>query len=58
MKITRDNTQKKIIINNILNKIGLPATYSSKIIDDLIKTIISNIIIKKKSKLRTLEHFS
>ena len=57
MKITRDNTQKKIIINNILNKIGLPASYSSKIIDDLIQTIILNIIIKKKIKIKNFGTF-
>ena len=49
MKLIRDNSQKKVVTNNISKKIGLPINYSSKIVDDLIFIIISNIIIKKKN---------
>ena len=56
MKATRDNTHKKNIIENIFNKVGLPKSYTAKIINDIIFILISSIIIKKSSKLRILEH--
>ena len=57
MKAIRDNTPKKKVINNIFNKIGLPITYTSKIVDDLIFIIISSIVIKKKVKIKNFGTF-
>ncbi len=57
MKLIRDNSQKKVVTNNISKKIGLPINYSSKIVDDLIFIIISNIIIKKKIKVKNFGTF-
>ena len=58
MKATRDNTQKKIIINNIFNKIGLSRSYIAKIVDDIITILITNINIKKKIKINAFGTFS
>jgi integration host factor subunit alpha len=58
MRLSRDNTHKKNIINNIFNKIGLSSNYSSRIIDDLIFILISSIVIKKKIKIKNFGTFS
>ena len=50
MKINRDNTHKKNIINNICKEIGLPANYVVKIVDDLISICNTGIHLKKKLK--------
>ena len=52
MKETRDNTTKKIIVDSVRQKVGLPISYSAKILDDLISILTSNIIIKKKIKIK------
>ena len=57
MKATRDNTHKKNIIENIFNKVGLPKSYTAKIINDIIFILISNIIIKKKFKIKNFGTF-
>ena len=57
MKETRDNTTKKIIVDSVRQKVGLPISYSAKILDDLISILTSNIIIKKKLRLNILELF-
>ena len=58
MKTTRDNTNKKKIINNIFNQIGIPSNYAAKLVDDLISILISNIITKKKLKIKNFGSFS
>jgi integration host factor subunit alpha len=52
MKETRDNTTKKIIADSVRQKIGLPTSYSTKILDDMISILLSNIIIKEKIKIK------
>ena len=52
IKETRDNTTKKIIVERIRQKIGLPTSYSAKIFDDMISILLSNIIIKEKIKIK------
>ena len=58
MKVTRDNTHKKNIINNIFHEIGLPASYAAKIVDDIISILISNIIAEKKIKIKNFGTFT
>ena len=43
MKTIRDNTSKKNIASNIFKQIGLPVSYATKILDDVISILISNI---------------
>jgi integration host factor subunit alpha len=57
MKVIRDNTKKKNIVKNIFLKTGLPKTYINKIIDDLNLILISNIIFKKKIKIKNFGTF-
>jgi nucleoid DNA-binding protein len=57
MKKTRDNTHKKNIITNILEKTGLPASYAGKIVDDIILILISDIIKKKVFKILNFGSF-
>ena len=58
MKTTRENTNKKKIINNIFKQIGIPSNYAAKLVDDLISILISNIITKKKLKIKNFGSFS
>ena len=48
----RNNTHKKNIINNISNTVGIPFSYASKIIDDLISIVISNVALQKHLKIK------
>lgn len=57
MKITRNNTQKKKIINNIFKETGLPSVYILKIVDDLISILKKNIYLKKKTKIKNFGTF-
>ena len=57
MKVTRDNTHKKNIINNIFNTTGLPASYAVNIVNDIISIISSNIITHKKIKIKNFGTF-
>ena len=54
MRVTRDNTHKKNLINNIFNKTGLPSLYIAKIVDDIISILILKIFQKKIIKLSTI----
>ena len=56
-KISRDNTHKKNIINNICKTIGIPSLYAAKILDDLISILIFNIIEKKNLKIKNFGTF-
>ena len=58
MKVIRNNTHKKNIIDNIFNKIGLPSSYTAKIIDDIILILISGIVTKKIFKIKNFGTFS
>ena len=51
-KVTRDNTKKKNIINNVYGEIGLPASYIQKIINDLIRILTESTITKKILKIK------
>ena len=54
----RVNTHKKNIINNIFNKVGIPVNYANKLVDELILILISNIVIKKKLKIKNFGVFN
>ena len=38
--VNRINTHKKDIINNIFNTIGIPSSYASKLVDELILIMV------------------
>ena len=57
MKKIRENTNKKIIVNNIFEKTGLPASYTSKLFNNIIEIIISNIFKDKKFKINNFGTF-
>ena len=54
----RNNTHKKNIINNISNTVGIPFSYASKIIDDLISIVISNVALQKHLKIKNFGSFN
>ena len=58
MTISRNNTQKKDIINNIFNELGLPKNYTAKLVDDLITTLISNIVNQNIFKVKNFGTFT
>jgi len=55
--ISRDNTHKKNIINKISNTVGVPFSYSVKLVDDIIFILISNIIKKSYFKIKNFGSF-
>ena len=55
--VTRDNTHKKNIVNNIFKKVGLPSSYAAKLVNDLIIILITNLISKKKFKIKNFGTF-
>jgi nucleoid DNA-binding protein len=57
MKSIRDNTYKKIITDNICNKIGIPNSYIAKIVNDIISILILNLREKKKLKIKNFGTF-
>ena len=58
MKVNRENTNKKNIIEGIFNQTGLPSSYTTKLIDDIILILISGIITKKIIKIKNFGTFS
>jgi integration host factor subunit alpha len=58
MTISRNNTHKKNIINNILNKMGIPLKYSSRLVDDITSILIENIIITNLFKIKNFGTFT
>ena len=58
MKISRDNTHKKNIIDNIFNTSGVPSSFAAKLVDDLILIMITNIYSKKELKIKNFGTFS
>ena len=53
----RDNLNKKDINKNIFTSIGIPAHYSSKIVDDVILILISNLKLNKNIKIKNFGSF-
>ena len=58
MKVNRNNTHKKNIINNIYNKVGLPSNYAAKLVNDLLSILISDIITQKIFKIKNFGTFN
>ena len=58
MTISRNNTHKKNIINNILNKMGIPLKYSSRLVDDITSILIENIITTNLFKIKNFGTFT
>jgi len=56
--ISRENTRKKNIINNVFNGVGIPSSYATKLIDDLISILIFNAFKKKHLKIKNFGTFS
>ena len=57
MKVTRENTHKQNLINDIFNKIGLPSSYISSIVDEIITILIINISTQKTIKIKNFGTF-
>ena len=59
MKIlSRNYTNKKNITNKIVNIVGVPLSLATKLVDDVISIIISNVIKKKKLKIKNFGFFN
>ena len=58
MRANRENTHKKIIINNIFNKTGLPSNYIAKIVDDIISIVKRNLVVNETVKIKNFGIFS
>jgi len=56
--VTKINTHKKDIIYNIFNTVGIPSSYASKLVDDIIFILISNVIQKKQLKIKDFGTFN
>jgi len=55
--INRHNTQKKNIVYNIFNIVGIPSSYAAKIVDDLISILILNLRKKNYLKIKNFGSF-
>ena len=58
LKKNRLNLKKKDIIRNIFLKVGLSSLYSSKIVNDIIKILISDLKLNKKIIIKNFGSFS
>ena len=56
--LNRNNTKKKDIIKIIFTEIGIPSSYISQILDDLLEIIIFNLISKKYVKIKNFGTFN
>ena len=56
--LNRNNTKKKDIIKIIFTEIGIPSSYISQILDDLLEIIIFNLNSKKYVKIKNFETFN
>ena len=54
----RNNTKKKDIIKIIFTEIGIPSSYISQILDDLLEVIIFNLNSKKYVKITNFGTFN
>ena len=57
-RISRDNTHKKDIVNNIYNTLGIPSSSAAELIDNLISILISNVFTKKHLKIKNFGTFN
>jgi len=57
VKNKKNNLKKDDIIKNVSKNIGIPLFYSSKIVNDLIKILIINLVIKKIIKIKNFGTF-
>ena len=57
-RISRDNTHKKDIVNNIYNTLGIPSSSAAELIDNLISNLISNLFTKKHLKIKNFGTFN
>ena len=57
MTISRKNTNKKKIINNIFNKTGLPSDFVSTLVNNLTSILILNLLKKKIIKIKKFGTF-
>ena len=51
--MSRDNTNKKNIVNNISNVVGIPSSYAAKLLDDLIFILTTNVFKNKYLKIKS-----
>ena len=58
MAVLKNNLKKSDIVKNILDDIGIPSLYAKKIFNDTINILISNLILKKKIKIKNFGTFS
>ena len=56
--LNRNNTKKKDIIKIIFTEIGIPSSYISQILDDLLEIIIFNLNSKKYVKIKNFGTFN
>ena len=56
--IRRDNIKKKDIVKNVNSNIGIPKVYASKILNDLIYILITNLCIHGKIKIKNFGFIS
>lgn len=56
--ISRNNTHKKNIVYNIFNLVGIPSSYATKIVDDVISILISNLRKKNYLKIKNFGSFN
>ena len=57
VKNKKNKLKKDDIIKNVSKNIGIPLFYSSKIVNDLIKILIINLVIKKIIKIKNFGTF-
>ena len=56
--MSRDNTNKKNIVNNISNVVGIPSSYAAKLLDDLIFILATNVFKNKYLKIKNFGSFN
>ena len=55
---SRDNTSKKKLVSNIFEITGIPASLSERLVNDVIKILISNIAKNKTFKIKNFGTFN
>tara|TARA_B110000444_G_scaffold223318_1_gene225841 strand:+ start:130 stop:444 length:315 start_codon:yes stop_codon:yes gene_type:complete len=58
VKNKKNNFKKKDIVKRIFKNIGISSLYSTIIINDLISILITNLILKKKIKIKNFGTFT
>jgi len=54
----RNNLKKEDIARNIFVNIGIPFSYSAKIVTDITEIILVNLLLRKKIKIKNFGIFS